>query len=63
MTDQASGNGLVTGRICEQIMVQGRRRATAILRGIQRLLRMNSNLVGIQSLQRERLEDGGTTLK
>ena len=27
------------------------------------LLRMNSNLVGIQSEQRERLEDEGTTLK
>ena len=45
-------------------MVQGPSRATTILRtSIQHLLRMNSNLVGIQSEQRERLEDEGTTLK
>ena len=44
-------------------MVQGPLRATAILHNIQHLLRMNSNLVGIQSDQRERLEDEGTTLK
>ena len=44
-------------------MVQGLSRATAILRSIQHLLRMNSNLVGIQSKQRERLEDEGSTLK
>ena len=51
-------------RICEQFMVQGPSRATAILRRIQYLLRMSSNLVGIQSEQRERLEDEeGTTLK
>ena len=51
------------GRICEQLMVQGPSRATAILRSIQHLLRMSSNLVGIQSEQRERLQDEGTTLK
>ena len=44
-------------------MVQGPSRATAILRSIQHLLRMNSNLVGIQSEQRERLEDESTALK
>ena len=44
-------------------MVQGPSRATAILRSIQHLLRMNSNLMGTQSEQRERLEDEGTTLK
>ena len=37
------------GRICEQFMVQGQSRSTAVLRSIQDLLRMNSNLVGIQS--------------
>ena len=37
------------GRICEQFMVQGPSRAAAILRSVQHLLRMNSNLVGIQS--------------
>ena len=41
-------------------MVQGPSRATAILRSIQHLLRMNLNLVGIQSEQREGLEDKGT---
>ena len=44
-------------------MVQGPSRTTAISRSIQHLLRMNSNLVSIQSEQRERLEDEGTTLK
>ena len=44
-------------------MVQGPSRGTAILRSIQHLLRMNSNLVGVQSEQWERLEDEGTTLK
>ena len=44
-------------------MVQGPSRPTAILRSIQHLLRMYSNLVGIQSEQRERLEDEDTTLK
>ena len=43
-------------------MVPGPSRATTILRSIQHLLMMNSNLVGIQSEQRERLEDKGTTL-
>ena len=43
-------------------MVQGPLRATVILRSILSL-RMNSNLVGIQSEQRERLEDEGTNLK
>ena len=38
-------------------------KATAILRNVEYLLRMNSNLVGLQSEQRERLEDEGTTLK
>ena len=51
------------GQIYEQFMVQGPSRATAILRSIQHLLRMNSNLVGIQNEQRERLENEGTTLK
>ena len=37
------------GRICEQFMIQHQSRSAAILRGIQHLLRMNSNLVGIQS--------------
>ena len=37
------------GQICEQFMIQGQSRSTAILRSIQHLLRMNSNLVGIQS--------------
>ena len=37
------------GRICEQFMIQGQLRSSAILRSIQHLLRMNSNLVGIQS--------------
>ena len=41
-------------------MVQGPSGATAILRVV---FRMNSNLVGIQSEQREWLEDEGTTLK
>ena len=36
-------------RICEQFMIQGQSRSTAILRSNQHLLRMNSNLVGIQS--------------
>ena len=44
-------------------MVQGPSRATAILQSIRHLLRINSNLVGIQSEQRERLEDEGVTLK
>ena len=44
-------------------MVQGPSRATAILRSVQHLLRIASNLVGIQSEQREWLEDEGTTLK
>ena len=44
-------------------MMQSPSRATAVLGCIQHLLRMNSNLVGIQSEQRERLEDEGTTLK
>ena len=44
-------------------MVQGPSRATAVLRSIQHLLSMNSNLVGIQSEQREQLDDEGTTLK
>ena len=44
-------------------MIQGQSRSTAILRSIQLLLRMNSNLVGIQSEQWEQLEDEGTTLK
>ena len=51
------------GRICEQFMIQGQSRSTEILRSIQLLLRMNSNLVGIQSEQWEQLEDEGTTLK
>ena len=51
------------GRICEQFMVQGPSRAIAILCSNQHLLRMNSNLVGIPSEQRERLEDEGTPLK
>ena len=51
------------GRVCEQFMVQSPSRATAILCGIQHLLRMNPNLVGIQSEQWEQLEDEGTTLK
>ena len=51
------------GRICAQFMVQGPSRATAILRSIPHLLRMNSNLDGIQSEQRERLDDEGTALK
>ena len=36
------------GRICEQFMIQGQSRFTAILRSIQHLLRMNSSLVGIK---------------
>ena len=44
-------------------MVQEPSRATAILRSMQHLLMMNSNLVGIQSEQREQLENEGTTLK
>ena len=48
---------------CGRIFVQDPSRATAILRSIQRLLRMSSNLVGIQSEQRERSEDEGTTPK
>ena len=44
-------------------MIQGQSRCTAILRSIQHLVRMNSNLVGIQSEQREQLEDKGTILK
>ena len=47
------------GRICEQFMVQGPLKATAILCSIQNLLRVYSNLVGIQSEQREHLEDKG----
>ena len=65
MTDQAIGNIIWNvfgngGRICEQFMVQGPSGATAILHVV---FRMNSNLVGIQSEQREWLEDEGTTLK
>ena len=45
------------GRICEQFMVQGPSGATAILCSIQHLLSMTSNLVGIQSEKRERLQD------
>ena len=37
------------GGIYEQFMIQGQSRSTAILRSIHHLLRMNSNLVGIQS--------------
>ena len=44
-------------------MVQDPSRATAILRSIQQLLMMNSNLVGIQREEQERLEVEGTTLK
>ena len=44
-------------------MVQSPSKATVNLRSIQHLLRKNSNLVGIQSEQRERLGDKGTTLK
>ena len=44
-------------------MIQGQSRSTAILRSIQDLLRMNSNLVGIQSEQWEQLANEGTTLK
>ena len=51
------------GRICEQFMIQGQSRFTAILRSIQLLLRMNLNLVGIQSEQWEQIEDEGTSLK
>ena len=51
------------GRICEKLMIQGQSRSTAILRSIQHLLRMNSNLVGVQSEYWEQLEDEGTTLK
>ena len=43
-------------------MVQGPSRAASILRSTQHLLRMNLNLVGIQSEQGERLEDEGLTL-
>ena len=58
MTDQAYGNILwdcfgYCGRIREQFMVQGSSKATAVLCSIQHLLRMNSNLVGIQSEQKE----------
>ena len=49
--------------ISEQFIVQGPSRATAILHSIQHLLRMNPNLVAIQSEQRERLEDECTTMK
>ena len=51
------------GRICERFVVQGPSRAAAILRSIQHLLRMNSNLVDIQLEQREHLEDEGTSSK
>ena len=51
------------GQICEQLMIQGQSRSTSILRSIQLLLRMNSNLVDIQSEQWEQLEDEGTALK
>ena len=44
------------GRICEQFM-------SSAPRELQQLLRMNSNSVGIQSKQWERLENEGTTLK
>ena len=44
-------------------MVESPSRDAAILCSIQHLIRMNSNFVGIQSEQRERLEDKGTTLK
>ena len=44
-------------------MIQGQSRSAAILRSIQHLLGMNSNLVGIQSEQWEQLEDEGTALK
>ena len=50
-------------QICEQLMVHGPSRATTILRSSQHLLRMNSNLVDVQSEQRERLEDECTALK
>ena len=54
------GNG---GQISEEIMVQSSWRATVILHSIQHLLKVNSNLVGIQSEQWEQSEDEGTTLK
>ena len=44
-------------------MVQGPSRATAILRSVQHLLRINSNLVSIRSEKRERSGDEGITLK
>ena len=44
-------------------MVKGPSKTAAILCSIQHLLWMSSNLVGIQSEQREQLEDKGTTLK
>ena len=44
-------------------MVKGPSRTTTILRNIQHLLRMNSNLVGIQTEQQELLEDEGTIPK
>ena len=44
-------------------MMKGLSRATALLVSIQQLLRMNSNLISIQSEQREWLEDEGTTLE
>ena len=44
-------------------MIQGQSRSSAILRSMQHLPRMNSNLVGIQSEEWELLEDEGTTLK
>ena len=51
------------GRICEEFMIQGESRSTAILRSIQHLLRMSSSLAGIQSEKWEQLEDEGITLK
>ena len=44
-------------------MVQGQSRATAVLRNIQHLLRMNSDLVDRQSERREQIEDKSATLK
>ena len=42
-------------------MIQSQSRSTAILHSIQNLLRMKSNLVGIQYEQPEQLENEGTT--
>ena len=68
MTDQAFGNILwnflaIVGELVSSIWFKANQGLQKFCVVCSNLLRMNSNLVGIQSEWREQLEDEGTTLK